>query len=128
MSDSWVDYRVRSAACGPREAQVLKDYLHNRINVNETSRIITSKMVNDDNPGYLLEFTSGQIGQAGETGAAPATYKKAYRCWEGQEGMSRKRWEFRKRRLEWIQGQKVDEATKEIVREAAAAMQAIDGQ
>lgn len=48
--------------------------------------------------------------------------------WEGQEGMSRERWEFRKRRLECIQGQKVDEATKETVREAAAAMQAIDGQ
>lgn len=55
MSDSWFDYRVRSIVCGSREAQVLKDYLRNRIDVNETSRIITSKIVNDDNPGYLLE-------------------------------------------------------------------------
>ncbi|KAJ9637360.1 hypothetical protein H2199_007647 [Coniosporium tulheliwenetii] len=48
--------------------------------------------------------------------------------WEGPEGMSRERWEFWKRRLEWIQEQEVDEATKETAREAAAAMQAIDGQ
>lgn len=64
MSNTWFDDEVEGEACSPKEAQLLKDYLQDRIDTNEASHLITSRIANNDKPYELLTSYWGLLQDA----------------------------------------------------------------